>query len=519
MEAFAPAAALAPATLPAALASTSNIRTLRIASAGYASAPGDTPASTAWTPRLLGDIEIGQTAVDALGLGGRAALAAAAIEVWDGDGFAADLARYGTATGRAVALRLAEVRAPRASDLGTPLAQARLVFAGTVAAVDRTERQRARIALADATDRLNTPLQPILYQGTGGLEGGADLKGKPKPVALGRIFNAAPVFLGNLDLGAGALPTWQSSWRAVQAHDAVRIRGVAQTLVAGTPTVGQARDWPAQGCFQIGASPDGDVTCDVRGDAGEGYVETTAGVLRRLVQTLGPDFGAAEFDADAWTLADADLPGLIGFYQAATPTTALAAAATVLAGCGAILAGDRTGRLRLSDPLARDPIPQFDIPAAWIVECRPLALPAAFQPPPRVVEVGWGRNWSPLSNMAGSVPAADRQRLEAAQSVARAESALVTSRVAQQRSLALPGLYATEAAAAARAGRWRDWIERGPRLVAVTTDRYLGQIEIGQIGRIAYPAYGLDAGISGVVVGWREALAGRRVEIILAGSD
>ncbi|MCZ8148182.1 MAG: hypothetical protein O9325_10085, partial [Roseomonas sp.] len=142
---------------------------------------------------------------------------------------------------RAVALRLAEVRAPRASDLGTPLAQARLVFAGTVAAVDRTERQRARIALADATDRLNTPLQPILYGGTGGLEGGADLKGKPKPVALGRVFNAAPVFLGNLDLGAGALPTWQSSWRAVQAHDAVRIRGVAQTLVAGTPTVGQAR--------------------------------------------------------------------------------------------------------------------------------------------------------------------------------------------------------------------------------------------------------------------------------------
>ncbi|MCZ8146842.1 MAG: hypothetical protein O9325_03185 [Roseomonas sp.] len=80
-------------------------------------------------------------------------------------------------------------------------------------------------------------------------------------------------------------------------------------------------------------------------------------------------------------------------------------------------------------------------------------------------------------------------------------SALVTSRVAQQRSLPLPGLYATEAAAAARAALWRDWVERGPRLVAVTTDRYLGQIEISHIGRIAYPAYGLDAGMSGVVVG------------------
>jgi hypothetical protein len=203
-------------------------------SADYASVPGDTPASTVWTPRFLGDVEIDQTAVGAVGLGGRAALAAEAIEVWDGDGFAADLARYGTATGRAVALRLAEVRAP-------PRLRPRDAAGTGPAGVCRhrscggPHRAAARPhPLANATDRLNTLLQPILCQGTGGLEGGADLKGKPKPVALGRVFNAAPVFLGNLDLGAGALPTWQSSWRAVLARDAVRIRGVAQALVAGS---------------------------------------------------------------------------------------------------------------------------------------------------------------------------------------------------------------------------------------------------------------------------------------------
>lgn len=519
MEAFAPAAAFAPATLPPAFVSPSNVRTIRISSAGYASGPADIPASTVWSPRLLDDIEIGQSAVDALGLGGRAAPAAAAIEIWDGDGFATDLARYGTAVGRAVAVRLAEVVNARASDAGTPFALAKLVFSGTVAAVDRTAGQRARIVFADATDRMNTPLQPSLYQGTGGLEGGTDLKGKPKPVALGRAYNVAPVFLGNIDLGVGALPTYQTSWRAVQAHDAVRIRGVAQTIVGGTPTVGQARDWPSAGCFQIGASPDGTVTCDVRGDAGETYVDSIPGVLRRMLSSLGPGFTAAEFDTDAWTLAEADLPGTIGFYQGASPITAVAAAEIVLAGCGAILTGDRAGRLRLSDPLATDTVPQFDILPAWVRDCRPVALPASFQPPPRAVEVAWGRNWSPLSNMAGSVPAADRQRLEAAQSVARAESSLVTLRVALQRTLTLPGLYWLESAAAARAARWRDWIERGPRLFAVTTDRYLGQIEIGQIGRVTYPAFGVDSGFMGVVVGWREALAGRRVEIILAGTS
>ena len=34
----------------------------------------------------------------------------------------------------------------------------------------------------------------------------------------------------------------------------------------GKPTIRQARDYPALGLFQLGASPDGDVTADLRGD-------------------------------------------------------------------------------------------------------------------------------------------------------------------------------------------------------------------------------------------------------------
>jgi hypothetical protein len=31
-------------------------------------------------------------------------------------------------------------------------------------------------------------------------------------------------------------------------------------------------------------------------------------------------------------------------------------------------------------------------------------------------------------------------------------------------------------------------------MVRVLTDRFLGQIEIGQIGRVTYPAFGFDEG-------------------------
>ena len=107
---------------------------------------------------------------------------------------------------------------------------------------------------------------------------------------------------------------------------------------------------------------------------------------------------------------------------------------------------------------------------------------------------------------------------DAPASFARTESSLITSRVAQQREISFPAAYWTEAEALARAEKWRTVLEAGPRMVRVLTDRFLGQIEIGQIGRVTYPAFGFDEGFVGVVVGWRESLTARRVEITLWGA-
>ena len=518
MSAFDAVAFDAPAFLPADQLSPQNIGTLRFASAGYTTRDSDTPARAFYEPRILGEIEIGQSAFGALAVGGRVALGVSEILVADADGFAADLARIGIADGRAALLRQIDVADGRASDFGAPLSGASVPFAGFVRAVERAGDFQARIALAEISDRLVTPLQPTKYQGTGGQEGGADLKGKPKPVAFGQVFNAAPVFLGNVDLGAGSLPTYQSHWRAIAGHDAIRIRGVAQVMIAaGTPTVGQARDYPALGLFQLGGAPDGDVTADLRGDTTPIYVNGIPSIIRRLLQSLGPGLQDSDFDTVSFAFAELDLPGVIGFYQGATETSALTAVEAILAGCGGILAASRGGKIRMADVLSND-TPQFTVPAEWVLSLEPVALPATLRPLPRAVAVQWAKNFAPLSNVAGIVPAADRQRLQGEGSIARAESALVTSRVAQQREIAFPGLYADEVSALARAQAWRDWIEAGPRMVTFTTDRYLGQIEVGHIGSVVYPAYGCDQGFAGVVVGWREQLLGRRLEITLIGT-
>lgn len=514
-EGFAPWGTEAPAVLPAAFVTPQGVTILRIASAAYATGPADDPPNTLYAPRLLGDVELSQSALDTLGIGGRVALGLAEIGLFDGDRQLSDAIRFGVSDGRGVSVRVAPAVDPAASNVGTALGAAPLAFRGVVRAVRQAEDRAARLAVVDIAERLAVPLQGTRYTGAGGLEGDASLKDRPKPVALGRCFNVSPVFLGNVDLGAGSLPTYQSHWRAIVAHDAVRIRGAAQAAVGGTPAVGQFRDWPALGVFQLGSSPDGPVTADVRGDAVPLYVSTTAAILRRLAQSLGPALADAEISAESFAFGDTDLPGEIGYYRAAEEISAAEAAQEIAAASGAVLAGGRAGQLRIFDPVATA-AEQFALPPWWIIALRPVDLPAALRPIPRTVAVAWRRNWTVLTDLPGSLSAADRAALAGATlGPARADSALITGRVAVQRTWRFPGLYWAESDALARAQRWRAWLEAGPRAFEIVTDRYLGEIESGDIGRVTFPAYGLDLGVRVGVIGWRESLGARRLSLIV----
>jgi len=513
MEAFGPIASTPIATLPAELLSPQTVVPYRIASMAYAADPADDPAQLLWYPRLLGDIEVSQSGVDALGIGGRLALGIAEIDAWDADGGLGLMARYGTADGRAATVRVVDVSDASAGNFGCMLGAARVAFRGIVQRIEHHGDQRARITVTDAAELLARPLQPTRFEGTGGLEGDGDLAGRPKPVLIGRRFNVPPVYLGNVDLGDGALPTYAVHWRAVQSIDAVRIRGVLQAEVTGiAPGVGEYRAWPDDGVFQIGSSPDGAVTADALGDAVPGYVSTTAGVVRRLVQSLGPLLADDALQLGTFDLAENDLPGAIGYWRGAEETTAGAAIEEITAGSGAIVCGGRDGTLRLVDPLAAGDA-QFALSEAHILALEPVPMPAGVRPSPRTVAVDWRPNAAPLTDMAGVVDTERAALSAAALGPARADSAVITSRVAQGRDLRLRGLYYDEADALARAEQWRAFFEHGPRIFRLTTDRYLGQMDVGALGAIAYPAFSLEGGVGVVVLGWSELLAGRRLTL------
>lgn len=163
-----------------------------------------------------------------------------------------------------------------------------------------------RIALADPAADLKKPFPITRYLGTGGLEGPAEWEGTVKRRLFGRVWNVRgePLDKANNIYGF-ADPTKQ-----LQLIDAVRDKGApaaslttvawagtaAATLAALQAAVapqGGGVICPSIACVKWWTQPAGDLTADLKGEIGTGYVETTAEIAQRLVTAAGgPAFAA-----------------------------------------------------------------------------------------------------------------------------------------------------------------------------------------------------------------------------------
>lgn len=465
---------------------------------------------------LLGDVEVSQTAFDALGMGGRIALTAAEVALWNGDRGLDLIASRGLANGRTLKLRTVSATQPWRSDAGGDLAAASDAFIGVVGGLT-PDGQQMRVSAADWGWRLNTPLQTTLYGGTGGLDGGSDLQGKPKPICLGYCFNIQPVYLGLADLGDGAKQTYQSHWRPMKGHLAVRERGVAMTQTVASPGVGQWRDWPALGVFQLGFTPDGVITCDAQGDTSPFYAGTTEQVIERLLTTLGPVLSAADLDLGSIGLIGTQLVGEIGWYQGAAAITAADALDDLVTQAGIWAVGNRKGQLRLALPQPLAGVENLLLDLGDIVSLAPTALPTSLSPAPAAVEVLAQKNWAPLTDISSGVSADDRSALAGQGRIVRITSDLIGGRQAQSKTMSLPGLFRQDVDAQRRGQALLTWLEKGLRAFTVTTDKYLGQVELGHVARVTYPLFGLSNGFTGVVAAWSETINKRRLTMTLVG--
>jgi hypothetical protein len=473
---------------------------------------------TFYQARLTGGFAIQQSAIDAIAVGGRIATTTAPVGLNNDDRLLDSIIDLNAALGRKAAVKITPAPLPSASDAGgSPLSSAAVAFQGVVASFG--PRGRApQLQIGDFSEQLNVPLQQNLYDGSGGLGGPASLKGLPKPVSLGWRFNVTPVYLGSVDLGLGSFPTYQTHYREIRGHDAARVRGVSMALVENAPGLGQWADFPALGCFQLGFTPDGVVTCDVAGDApGGDYAGTTSAVVQRLLTTLGPSVSLAQIDTASFDRVATKLNGEIGWGIDATVISAADALDAILAHCGVWMSGNRSGQARLAIAAPLWSSVNLTLDAYDIVSLQPVPLPASLTPTPQSVVITAAPNWTVLTDVAGSVSDSDRTRLTTTGSRQTAFSDAVGARMAVAKNLVFDGLYRFEMDALGRARDLMDWIARGLSAFQIETDHYLNQVELGHIAYVTYPFYGLDEGFAGVVVAYKEDPAGCRVTITIVG--
>lgn len=265
-----------------------------------------------------------------------------------------------------------------------------------------------RISLRDKGYLLEVPTQPNVFDGTGGLNGGADLTGKRKPIAVGDGAsgdgaNVSPVlilpeeyiYMVN-DGSVQAIPkVYDSGFELDDTADYPTLAALrAATLVAG-----QYATCIAFGIFRLGGRPDGRVTCDVEGDNSDGYVETTADVIRFLVENAA-DVTAADFDDAAFDLFNTLQPAPIFYYLDHESNETLAETLGKLMGRMGWAGFTRLGMFEIArfDEPGIAPVAYFDqldISSARIERQR---LPSGIDPIVSRLRVTFGHNFTVMTN-------------------------------------------------------------------------------------------------------------------------
>lgn len=186
--------------------------------------------------------------------------------------------------------------------------------------------EAARLALSCSvdTDAFARNVLTASYAGTGGKEGSADLKDKPKPLLFGRCINVEPVRINAVD------SVYQvSAYGPINQITAVYERADAfpaaladyptyAALVAASIPAGQWATCLAEGMFRLGAPAYGLITVDAEGHVSGTWLSRTGSVIAAAASIAGVP--SEQVDATALTNLDTEVStmtsggGIIGAY-------------------------------------------------------------------------------------------------------------------------------------------------------------------------------------------------------------
>jgi len=440
-----------------------------LATKPFTTGPGDAPANTTYLPIAT----VGRLFTERLLLDGEGGLSAGELELenvggardaWAGPGYIWN--------NRAIKAYIGDVRWGRADF--------RMIFNGIVADIAPRGRQALALKLRDKMQRLNTPVSEAKLGGTG------EQRDALLPIALGQVFNVTPLLIN------AAILKYQVHAGAIDSIIEVRDNGAP---VAFTPGL-------AAGTFQLQSAPAGVVTASVRGAAAGGYVDTAAQLVKRLVTGYGKEsdrFADADLDLANIAAFDAVHQQSLGVYSTARQNV-LAACQMLLGSVGAQLVMSRLGLARL----IKVALPGAGTP----VVIRPEHMvdgtlqPAARTDVVGAVKLGFARAWTVQdAGILANLPEVHKALFaEEWLSTTKTDAATLATYRLNAEPVQIDTMLLTRGDADAEAQRRLD-LWKVPR----TTYEFEGvpellSLELGQAVTVYAPRFGMDAGVTGIVI-------------------
>jgi len=453
--------------------------TVRLATKGFNTGPGDTPPNTHYRPIA----RVGTLFTERMSLDGDGMLSAGDIEIDNTSGERDAWLGY-VWTNRPIKAFVGDVRWARGDF--------RLIFDGIVADIAPRGRGALALRLRDKLQRLNAP---VSEQQLGGSTPNA---GELVPVTLGECHNVTPLLVDPATL------TYQVHGGQIERLIEVRDNGVP---VAATANL-------AAGTFTLGYQSAGAVTASVQGDKAGTYANTVVPLVQRLVTGYGKAsdrFTANDLDAANLAAFGAAHPQPLGNH-AAERLNVLEACRQLAGSVGAQLSMSRLGKLRL----LKIALPPAGVP--FVVRPEHM-VDRTLQPVSRpdvvgAVKLGYCRNWTVQEGLVTNIPEQHRdlcatEWLSVTKSDAAVQSAYRLSGEPVQQDTMLLRKVDAEAEAQRRLNLWKT-----PRTVYEFEGMpELLQLELGQAITVYSPRFGMESGVSGQVVALAPDWLTRRVKV------
>ena len=266
--------------------------TVRVSDHGLVTASGDSPATTLYEARIVEPINFERSMFSSGKIGGLSTTNFGTLVLGNADAGLDALAGYAF-DGRTVVVKIGS-DTDAYSDFTT-------IFTGTSDSIEFDDTLIS-VRLKDKQLLFETPVQGTLYAGSGGTEGGDDLKGKPKPLTFGKVNNITPV---RVDV-ANAI--YQVHDGQIEAIDAVYEDGVVVDPADYTADLTNGR-------FTLDSVSTGTITADIQGAKPSGSYKSTADqIIRLLVTAYGGLTDPGDLDTASFTALNTANSNVVGLY-------------------------------------------------------------------------------------------------------------------------------------------------------------------------------------------------------------